>query len=129
MKKILLAVFIGAYSVCASAQKSVGVKLYQNTDVFESQFDDSRFARTRKVDNVNVTRLSLALVVDKKKGYRQEIELFVPEISKRLDKAQFPMKYRFREGEGFDGKIGTYSARYELSKLLTNEGGRFNFFI
>ncbi|HZY79656.1 MAG TPA: hypothetical protein VFE50_09045 [Cyclobacteriaceae bacterium] len=126
MKSIVVAVFIFGSLQCF-AQRSVGVKIYQNTDVFEKQYYDSRFGVTTKVNSVNYSRVSVALSIDRKNGWVQEVEVLMPEISRPLEKAQYPMNYKFRQGE-FNGKVSAYSARYELNRLLTNAESRIAFF-
>ena len=56
-----------------------------------------------------------------------EIELFIPEISKSPDDMQYPMEYSIRKGYRVEGKGTSYSFRYELSKMLTNEDKRLRF--
>ncbi|HEY5751202.1 MAG TPA: hypothetical protein VIU12_34300 [Chryseolinea sp.] len=112
--------------ICSFGQ-NFGIKIYQNTDLFENQYTDSRAKTVTKVDNVNFSRFSLALDRETKKGYTHEIELLIPEVSKSLDNIQFPMNYKFRQGTSFDGQASSYSLRYELSKTLTSKDKRFGF--
>jgi len=113
--------------ISSFGQKNVGIKIYQNTDLFESQHYDSRSNTLTKVDHVNFGRFSLALDVETKKGYTHEIELFIPELSKSLDNIQFPAQYKFREGPTFEGQASSYALRYAVSKTLTNKASRLGF--
>ncbi|AYB30910.1 hypothetical protein [Chryseolinea soli] len=127
MKRIILLGLALSGVVCSFGQKNFGIKIYQNTDFFETQYYNSGLNRRTKVDNVNFSRFSLALDMETKKGYTHEIELMIPELSKSLDNIQFPMNYKFREAEWLDGEATSYSLRYELSKTLTNKVKRFGF--
>jgi hypothetical protein len=113
--------------ISSYGQRNFGIKIYQNTDIFETQYYDNDTREVTKFDNVNFSRLSLAVDIDTKKGYTHEIEFLIPEISKPFDRIQFPMNYGFGKGTRFEGKASSYSLRYEISKRLTNKTKAFSF--
>lgn len=127
MKKIVLIIFFTSILNCSFGQKKFAIKIYQNTDIFETKYYESRSDTVTKVNNINFGRITLAIVIDTEKGYTHEIEFLIPEVSTSLDNIHFPLNYRFRKDVTFDGKASSYSFRYELSKSLTNEGKRFAF--
>ena len=127
MKRILLLALVLSGVVYSFGQKNFGIKIYQNTDFFETQYDNREMNLSTKVDQVNFSRFSLAFDLEGKKGYTHEIELLVPEFSKSLDKIQFPMSYKFRDVPWLVGEVSSYSVRYELNKTLTNKDKRFGF--
>lgn len=109
----------------AFGQKSFGIKIYQNTDIFDIEYYGNRNSPPTAVDIVNFNRISFAANIQTKKAFIHEVELIIPEISKSLDKIQYPINYEFRKGDTFDGEISSYSLRYEVSRTLTNEIKRF----
>lgn len=129
MRKIVLTALFISNAFYSLGQNDFGVKIYQNTDIFETQYYESRTRETTKVKNVNFNRITLAVDIETKKGYSHEIEFFIPEISRPLDNIQFPLNYEFRKDETFDGEASSYSFRYEVSKTLTNKAKRFSFLI
>ena len=126
-KLVLLTVFIfpAFYSF---SQKDVSVKIYQNSDIFETQQKELTGQAT-KIENVNFNRFSLALAISTKKGYSHEIELFIPEISKSIEDLQFPIFYEFKKSTNLEDKASAYSLRYEVSKTLTDPTKRFAFLL
>lgn len=129
MNKAIITLVSVLSIIYSYGQRSIGIKLYQNTDVFESQFQERNPDQITSVNNVNLTRFSLAVDVSAKKGYTHEIEVFIPELSKSFDNIQFPTTYRFGKGETFVGKAQIYSLRYELNKTLTSSSKRFCFML
>src|SRR6187402_386592 len=117
---IITALFI-SNTLFSFGQKSFGIKIYQNTDIFEIQYVEFRTNDVEKVDKVNFTRVSLAVGIDTKKGYTHEIEFLIPEVSKSYDNIQYPMNYEFKKKmQDFEGQASSYSLRYEVSKTLTD---------
>jgi hypothetical protein len=127
-KIVFIALFISNVIYCLG-QNSFGIKIYQNTDIFETQYYESKTSPVSKVGNFNFDRITLAIDIDTKKGYTHEIEFLIPEVSKSLDDVQFPLNYKFRKGETFDGEASTYSLRYEIGKTLINKAKRFSFLL
>lgn len=125
---ILTAIFTST-AIYSLAQKKLGIRIYQNTDFFETQYNEVFTGNVTKFQNVNFGRISLALNLKTKKGYNHEIEFLIPEISKSLDKIQFPMNYNFRKGDTFVGRASAYSLRYEVSRSITNNSGPFAFLL
>jgi len=128
MKRIVLTALSISSMICSFGQNNIGIKIYQNTDLFETQYE-SRFGQVTKVENVNISRISMAVDIETKKGYTHELEFLIPEISKSLDDVQFPLNYEFRKDQTFDGYADSFSLRYELSKTLTNKARRFAFLL
>lgn len=126
MKTTLLASLLILVSICSFSQK-VGIKVYQNTDFFETVYNESRTNLQTSSEQVNFNRFTIALDFHTKNNFLHEVEFFIPEISKSLDDVQYPMNYEFRKDDTFDGEATTYSLRYEFSKKLTNESNRFGF--
>jgi hypothetical protein len=127
MKKIALIALIASSATYSFGQRTFGVKIYQNTDIFATRYSESGIPGTTKVENLNFGRVSLALNIETAKRVSHEIELLIPEVSKPLDKVQFPMNYEFGKNANFDGNVSSYSVRYELSKAFTDEDQRFTF--
>jgi hypothetical protein len=126
-RTIITALFI-CTTICSFGQKGIGIKIYQNTDIFEIQFLESVTHNVEKFDKVNFSRVSLALDIDTKKGYTHEIEFLIPEVSKSYDNVQYPMNYEFEKKDaGFEGRASSYALRYELSKTLTSNTKKFCF--
>lgn len=121
IKIIITALFI-SNAICSCGQKGIGIKIYQNTDIFEIQYYESIPNQVEKFDKGNFTRISLAVDIDTKKGYTHEIEFLIPEISKPYDNIQYPMNYELKKKmPDFEGQASSYSLRYELSRTLTAE--------
>ncbi len=108
------------------SQKKFGIKIYQNTDMFNAEYNDWRNKPLTRDDYVNFNRLSLAVNIISKNTFAHEIEFLIPEISKSTNNIQFPMKYEFEKDITFDSKASVYSMRYELSKALLRQSKRFN---
>jgi hypothetical protein len=129
MKTALLTTLSILSSICSFGQSSFGVKVYQNTDLFKTIYNERRNNLVTSFEQINFSRISLAADIHTKNGFQHEVEFFIPEISKSLDDIQYPMNYEFRKDVTFDGKASSYSLRYEFSKRLTNESKRFGFSI
>lgn len=127
MKRILLTALSISSMICSFGQKNIGIKIHQNTDLFEAKYYESITGELTRFNNVNFNRISFAVNIDTKQGYTHEIELLIPELLKPLDNIQFPLNYEFRKGATFEGQASSYSLRYELSKTLTNQTKRFCF--
>lgn len=128
MTRIIITALFILTSICSFGQKRIGIKLYQNTDIFEIQYHDSRNNVVEKFDKVSFNRLSLAINIDTKKDYIHEIEFLIPEVSKSYINVQYPMNYELKkETQDFEGQASSYSLRYELSKSLTNKAKRLGF--
>ena len=126
MKVCLFTILSICSALSAFGQKSIGIKLYQNTDFFETKYHHS-WNTVTTVRNVNFTRFSLALSLHTRKNYVHELEVLVPEISKSLDDIQYPMSYDFRIHPSIQSSGSTYSLRYEINRTLTNQAERFQF--
>ncbi|HYI76564.1 MAG TPA: hypothetical protein VEW65_03035 [Chryseolinea sp.] len=129
MRKVVLVALFISNAIYSLGQNDFGVKIYQNTDIFETQYYESRTRETTKVKNVNFNRITFAVDIDTKKGYTHEIEFLIPEISKPLENIQYPLNYEFRKDETFDGAASSYSFRYEISKTLTDKAKKFSFLL
>lgn len=125
MRKIILTALFISNVIYSFGQNNFGIKIYQNTDIFKTQYYNYTDKETTKIKNINFNRASLAVDIETKKGYTHEIEFLIPEISKSLDHVQFPLNYEFRKGTTFKATASSYSLRYELSKTLTNKAKRF----
>jgi hypothetical protein len=113
-------------SVSAFAQSSPGFKIYQNTDIFQTRYNESGEETTE--DNINFTRISLSLNFLTKKGLVHEVEFFIPEFNKPFEKLQFPMQYEFIKGDKFVNEASSFSMRYEINKLLSDKSDRIVFY-
>lgn len=129
MRKIVLAALFISNVIYSLGQNSFEVKIYQNTDIFKTQYYESSTRTVTSVENLNFGRISLVIDIDTKKACTHEIEFLIPEVSKRLDGVQFPLNYKFRKGETFDGEASSYSLRYEIGKALTKKAKRFSFLL
>jgi hypothetical protein len=128
MTRIIIAVLFISNAFCSFGQKAIGIKLYQNTDIFEIRYFESMIKHVEKLDKVNFTRVSLAVDIDTKEGYTHEIEFMIPEVSKSYDKIRHAMNHEFqKETPDFEGQASSYSLRYELSKTLTNKANKLDF--
>ena len=97
MKTVLLAAISTLSVLCSFGQSTVGIKIYQNTDLFKIIYNESRNNLLTSSEQINFNRISLAVDIHTKKGFVHEIEFFIPEISKSLDDIQYPMNYEFRK--------------------------------
>ena len=129
MKSTLLTALLVVSSIWSFGQSTFGIKVYQNTDLFKTIYNESRNNLMTSSEQVNFSRISLAMDMHTKNGFLHEVEFFMPEISKSLEDIQYPMNYEFRKDVSFDGEASSFSLRYELSKRLTNESKRFGFYI
>lgn len=114
-------------TLAAFGQKSFGIKLYQNTDFFESEISSFDTRTKTTVQHVNFTRFSIAFNITTKKNFIHEVEVFIPEVQKNLDNVQFPMNYVLKESSNVEGQGSSISLRYEISKTLTNSDNRLKF--
>jgi hypothetical protein len=79
MKRILLTVYFLLIVLSSYAQQKIGIKIYQNTDLFNTKYfsDDEYFgARNKSLtepDRINFNRFSLALDINTKKNLTHEI--------------------------------------------------------
>lgn len=124
-KTLILLTFVLS-SCMVHAQSKVGIKLYQNTDLFTTE----KYYRREKIsgeNHFNFHRFSVALNIEKKR-WSHELEFFIPEIAKDIDRLQFPFAYQFRSDDDFfHGEASTYSLRYELTKTLSGKDKKFSF--
>jgi hypothetical protein len=127
MTRIIITALFISNTISCFGQKNFGIKIYQNTDIFEIQNHGRGTNVTEKFVEVNFSRVSLAVGIETKKGFTHEIEFWIPELSKSLDNIQYPMNYEFQKGTTFEGQASSYSLRYELSKTLTNKTKRLGF--
>lgn len=127
MKKIILVTYFILIAIFSFGQKKYGIKIYQNTDIFKTQYYESRGRTLTKLNVVNFSRPSLAIDIHTKNSFTHEIELLIPEVSKSVENIQYPLNYEFRKDITTKGKASSYSIRYELNKTLTNESNRFSF--
>jgi hypothetical protein len=111
----------------AFAQKQIQVKIYQNTDYFQSRVLNSDTRETHETVNLNFNRISLAVRLQGGRTLLHEIELLIPDVTTSTRNVHFPMRYEFQEGSNFESRISTYSARYEFSKLLVPSSGKFSY--
>lgn len=125
MKTIVLLTFITCLSVSSFAQSTPGFKIYQNTDIFQTRYIESGHETTE--DNINFTRISLALNFLTKKGFAHEVEFFIPEFTKPFEKLQFPLQYDFIKGNKSVNEASSYSMRYELHKIWSDKSDRIDF--
>ena len=128
MKTALLTTFSMLAGICSYSQ-TVGIKVYQNTDLFKTIYKDGSSNLLTSSEQINFNRISLATDIHTTNGFLHEVEFFIPEISKSLDDLQYPINYEFGKDATYDGEASSYSLRYELSKRLTNESKRFGFSI
>jgi hypothetical protein len=127
LKTLFIVLLTLAGSIVVFGQRSFGIKIYQNTDIFDSEVTDTDAKTKTTVHNVNAGRFTIALNLVSKNKMIHEIELFIPEVSKSLDNMQYPMDYNFRKSYRIEGKGSSYSLRYELSKMVTKEDKRLRF--
>ncbi len=111
MQKFTLTAMLFSAATIVFAQKEINLKLYQNTDFFPVQNPPSQ--------QVKFNRFSLAASLQGKRKLVHELELFIPEISKPIDQASFPMTYEFYgETSNTKNTFTSFSFRYELSTIL-----------
>jgi hypothetical protein len=120
MTKHVLLVCLFGISLNAFAQNEISFKIYQNTDVFPVTYrhhylDVPSVTHEQKI---NFTRFSIAVDIPGKK-INHELELFIPEISKRVNKAQFPIDANYLANERYDDKFYSVAFRYEVKKQFS----------
>ena len=118
MRNIFLSCFVClAFN---SMAQSVGVRLYQNSDFFEVKKEYYPTDKITRSSQVNFNRFSLSIILKTKK-VTHELELFIPEITKPTNKAQFPKNYQHKTGGPFSSEFTSYSFRYEIKKHLAGK--------
>jgi hypothetical protein len=125
MKKILLLSLALGCCFPAFAQKETSIKIYQNTDRFQTVVNESWKNQITTIDVLNFNRLSVALSI--KKWLSHEVELFLPEISKPVEHIKIPMNYEIKKDPRFEGTGSSFSLRYEIGKFLTKEQKQVRF--
>jgi hypothetical protein len=118
---ILVICFHGSLS-----QVKIGIKAYQNTDIFNlTYYTDAGFSQSlESVSNkVNFNRFSLALQIATKNKLAHEIEFMIPELSKSTDNPQFPFSYKLNTSPSAYNSITTISVRYTIFKTIYSLGG------
>ena len=120
MKKLLLLFFLTNVFV-THGQTIVGIKLYQNTDMFERNL----YGRHNVT---NFDRISFALSFSKER-IAHEIEFFVPEIREAPDKYRFPFDCDVTVVSGHDIDVSTFSFRYEVMKNFSGSPTPVSFFV
>ena len=124
-----LTVLLTLISNLVFAQGGIQVKVYQNTDFFSMHtyaFQPDGSKTTDHSDEVRFNRFSLAIAFSAKKEINHELEFFIPEFDKPIDKGQFPMDYLSNETAGFNNTVTSFSFRYEVNKTF-NPGKRVHF--
>jgi len=101
--------------------------VYQNTDYFNVSYYNSQTNASRNTEELNFSRISIAVAINTLKHFTHEIEFFIPELSKSIYKVKLPLDYEFEENDGYVSSISTYSFRYELSKKVFSLSNRFQF--
>ena len=125
MKSTVLITLLACLSVSAYTQSILGFKIYQNTDIFQTRYIESGHLTIE--NNINFTRITLAPHLLTKKGIAHEVEFFIPEFTKPFEKLQFPLQYEFIKGDKSVNEASSFSMRYELHKLLSNNSDRIDF--
>lgn len=110
-----------------SFAQTLGLKVYQNTDRYNVTVYNYETESTRDEEVLNFNRISMAFTWKGKSKWFQEVEVFIPEISKPFEDVNFPFEHEFREGYGLTSDVDAYSLRYEVSRSLLNLGNRFDF--
>ncbi len=126
--RLLITLFVFE-AIHAFGQQGFSFKLYQNTDIFQLQCINLQPRETIKQGKTNISRISFAFVLLSKKSYFHEVEFQIPEISKPIEKLDFPLNYTYFKGDSLDEKGSSYSFRYELGKLLGDKSKPFNFLL
>jgi|GEM_PF-1941528 len=115
--------FIFLSTVSVYGQRSWGIRVYQNTDFFKVvKSTDS--GKEEKLHS-NLGRFSLAFTVSGKKRFNHELELFLPEFNRPIDKVMFPYPYKYNIQVTDIKKSDTYSFRYSVSKIFGLPSDRF----
>lgn len=104
------------------AQRKTGITIYQNTDFFNTSFTYYGPNRTETEQRSNFNRLSVAIDFPYQK-FVHEIEVFVPEFSKELDRIQYPFNYSFRSDTDWEQSFSSFAFRYEIVKQITKKNG------
>jgi hypothetical protein len=103
-------------------QNSAGLKIYHNTDLFTVTYADSRNGTVTEQRELKYNRFSIALNLRKTNRISHELEFFMPQFSKPLERIQYPANYSFKKDEWYDSKVTSWAIRYELSKSLSATG-------
>lgn len=118
IKKLLFTFILIVFIFDSLAQHQTGLKLYQNTDIYNVQ--EVGLNSTEEITVTNFNRVSLALQFSFQNKYVHEIEFFIPEISRPLPKLHYPLEYEVRNDDSFEGMGSAYSFRYEFGMTLTD---------
>jgi hypothetical protein len=126
MKHFLLFAFI-VLSTFAVAQNKTGLKIYHNTDIFNVEYKHLSYApRTTSEQKINFNRFSIAVDIPSRR-FIHELEVFIPEISKSVERAQFPFDSQFMVSDEYDDSFYSFALRYEITKQITKDKSPFSF--
>jgi hypothetical protein len=127
MKHFLLFGFI-VISSFAAAQNKTGLKIYHNTDIFNVEYKHryNTTPPTTSERKINFNRFSIAVDIPSRR-FIHELEIFIPEISKRVERAQFPFDSQFMSYDELDDSFYSFALRYELIKQISKSKGPLSF--
>jgi hypothetical protein len=125
MKEQTITIFLAFFLVSSYAQKQFGIKIYQNTDFFKTEYRD-RSATVKEFRNRNFNRLTVALGFTNRR-LTHEIEIFIPEISRSDQNIQYPFNHEFTSDFVMENRVSAYSFRYELYKTFAKKDNKFAF--
>ncbi|MEP6734502.1 MAG: hypothetical protein ABJA70_03220 [Chryseolinea sp.] len=91
-----------------------GVRIYQNTDLFSSRISNNGYNSPDL--KLNFNRISLAFDINAQNNITHEIEIFIPENSKKLEDVKFPYGYHLSSSLSAANRESNFAMRYEINK-------------
>jgi hypothetical protein len=127
MKHFLLFAFI-VISTFSVAQNKTGLKIYHNTDIFNVEYKHryNTTPQTTSEQKINFNRFSIAVDIPSRR-FIHELEVFIPEISKSVERAQYPFDSQFTLNDAYDDSFYSFALRYEITKQITKDKSPLSF--
>jgi hypothetical protein len=127
MKVVITVIVALTVTIVASAQKSVSVKIFHNTDNVERSTSPDYFGGVMTSERVwNFRRISFAVEFGKRETFRHQLELFFPQIQRSTSVPAYPINYSTRGGS-WNWESTAVAFRYEALKKLGSATDRTKF--
>ncbi len=120
MKLYLSIITILLCNSFSMGQEKFRVIIYQNTDIFDITSTDYDVSPsiTSTTSQANFNRISFGFQITSKKGLKHQIELMIPEVSKKAGDGQLPFNYQLFKRQQSNSSTTAISFRYEVNKSL-----------
>jgi hypothetical protein len=126
MKNVLLSLLLFTVAHTATSQR---LKVYQNSDYYESSFYSPMSQRLITEGVYRFDRISLAWEFKPgKKKLLHQVELFVPQFESQTARIYYPMEQRYYATD-YKHEATAFAFRYEVSKNLSDPTGKLNAYL